>query len=329
MSSSDSTSPSSIVSTLVNLLSCVGYTQERLHSGLMKLVGTADTPVRRAFFAALGCPDPGGCQWEFEKHRIDLVLTRSDGEVWGVEFKVDGNPTRGQLEDYTGSVDRLFFVTLGMAEDMTTFSMPEKTSHITLDRWRDAVASAGREATSSVAEVLESYRRAYDQELKHRKDVRLNDLDKPRHAFGRIHLLGWLARQVAPSIERFGLGHEVKTYGVQGDVTLTIWDATQNRDGFYLEINTSGKLSLKGNAHMATNRATLQGAVKACERLARFEPRYDGRWSQRSGQQTKTMTLGAWDFGGLWSRLLSRDKAVVAEVVDRIERFSNHVLPLL
>jgi hypothetical protein len=329
MTSSDIIASNPIAPDLANLLSCIGYTQERIHSGLMKLVGVAGSLVRQAFFSTLGLPDPGVCRWDFEKHKIDLVLTRSDGQTWGVEFKVDGNPTRGQLEEYADSVDQLFFVTLGMAEDMITFSMPKKTLHVSLDKWCDAVASARRAASGGLAEILKSYEQMYGQELLHRRNVGRNSLDKPRHAFGRIRLLGWLARQARPSIERLGLGHEVKTYGVQGDVTLTIWDARQGRDGFYLEVNTSGKLSLKGNAHMATSRVVLQDALKACQGLVPFEQRYDGRWSRRGGQYTKTMTLGAWGLGDLWSRLLTQDGTVVVELEQRIERFSNHVLPLL
>lgn len=196
----------------INIVESIGYTVERIHSGLLAhlFIEGRDTPhgdAGKRFLDALGVGETyakiGNAVPEWKN--IDLVLTSADKKtpIVAFEFKVDSRERKSQMQRYRDRLNSkwagvpLFYVTLGMSgvHKERREKDPKVEKWLDLAQFLDAVRH-----TSPLGCVYEDWTKALSRELT-RRNAFEQALPKPpgldfRPGAWNVYLMASLRREL-------------------------------------------------------------------------------------------------------------------------------------
>lgn len=325
-----------------NVLRSIGYTQERVHSGLLAFLAELHesglAQPLTAFLKAIGIALPNAAHVKamFELRRSDLVLEVVDGatrDLIVVEFKVDSieggfwsPPSSHQtniLHEAFPTAASCLYITLGDGE----FAGPPACGNflwIGLDQFRDAVTDAVT-AIAVPLPILCDWQMILMEEQKRRRDapnlaaqgkVAQNSsagyraVGVPMAVYGAI-ISAWNQQGFQ---QTFGC---MRAYPVgQGpDAILNLWDHGQQCTGhYYFEVTGNGMLRLKTtrNSLNQVSWAKITATVAAVS-----PPPHPVTVMPQPPAIGETVTLATWQIG-LWGNANSPDAIAkaIAQVLD-------------
>lgn len=251
-----------------NLVESIGYTIERIHSGLLAHLFKSNRPEYRAcgreVLRALGCEleEDQIVHAKHEWKNIDLVLTSEEGTpLVAFEFKVDSREgtVRGkpQTEAYHERLEAkapgvpLLYVTLGLA---TVYSKPEGDHYdwVDLDRFLEAVKctihldGVGTRAPGIYADWIQ----ALETEVQRKKVVEDGRHEAPEPYFRpgawNIYLMASLREELIHKEELpVWRNSSLYTYGQKPDTIWNLGRLPEREQHLYAEVNSNGMLNLK------------------------------------------------------------------------------------
>ena len=233
-----------------NLVSSIGYSLGKLHTGLLAylcdLHRSGETEPLEALFRGLGVRVPSRPTPRREWNSVDLAIFEGDAAspCILIEMKVDdhehgeeaGDPQTIRYATAHPNCESCLFITLGMGE---YFNEPCDKQRFRWIRLRDFIAAL--DLVPNGVPVVEDWKRALHNEVDLQERAWRNDrsrLAEYRAGTWNIYVLGWIQKALS-EMHLPGIGPRCFTCGSRPDTILNLgWNKSP-----YLEINNNGRLT--------------------------------------------------------------------------------------